>query len=746
MKSRTHVAFLLLVVFAISLINVNIIQAVQNYDDEVKIIKVYYSTHNSYAIDESGRLWGWGYNEQIGVLNEDNHNKLLPVVIMDGVKDVAAGISNCYVIKNDGTLWAWGWNKDGQLGDGTTIDKKAPVKIMDDIKKIFVSYNQVAAIKTDDSLWMWGENSSDYAILGDGSYITKTSPTKIMDNVKEVSFAISNLILQNDGKLWMVDTKTRKPKLVEEFSNVKDIAKGYYVLDNNSTLYYFNNYLGRKTPVVEEVEKVFKGSSYNIYYLTKGGSLWGIGADFLGDGTGVSDNPLSQGVRQSPISMLKGVVDVSSDEDNCIALLDDGSVWTWGRNQYGQIGDGSCSQKLIPTKISFSQKFASMMNAFSGINYTPKNYIRVFYDGSEISFDVKPQIVSGCTLVPMRGIFEKFGLTVSWDNSTKVAEGTSNGSKISFKIGSKVATVNGVTKSLDVPAQEIGGKTMIPLRFLSESMGYNVVWVNNSKLILLSKNDIIEWRYGGYEKAEPHKEYEYKYVNGVKTSDFRYTGTFSHSVASATPTPNGNSGSSETNSLPAQSKEKKSVLSAEDIYTLCAPSVFRIETYDKDAQPIALGSGFFITSDGMAVTNYHVIEGATFIRLTLTDGSYYWVDEVLASSKEKDIAILKIKASDVKPLSIGDSANIKGGQTIYTIGNPEGLSNTISDGIISNPKREVDKATYIQISAPISHGSSGGALINKYGQVIGITSAYIDGGQNLNLAIPINQIYTLKLQ
>ncbi len=118
-----------------------------------------------------------------------------------------------------------------------------------------------------------------------------------------------------------------------------------------------------------------------------------------------------------------------------------------------------------------------------------------------------------------------------------------------------------------------------------------------------------------------------------------------------------------------------------------------------------------------------------------------WADSLLGSSIVNDIAILKIPGTGFDYLKIGDSAKVVGGQTIYTIGCPLGLENTISAGLISNPERLFDGQTWFQISAPISPGSSGGALINEFGEVIGITTGTFIDGQNLNLAIPIDQIY-----
>ncbi len=167
---------------------------------------------------------------------------------------------------------------------------------------------------------------------------------------------------------------------------------------------------------------------------------------------------------------------------------------------------------------------------FSNIDYTKGKEIRVILEGNQLDFDVAPRIINGRVLVPMRKIFEAFGLSVTWDVALRAARGKNATMDIIFPIGSTKVEINGAQFELDVPAQIVNGSTMLPLRFLSEYMGYNIVWNSDAQLILLSKELIIEWRYGGFEPVEPFKEYEINYINGYKTNDIRYTGT-NHDVA-----------------------------------------------------------------------------------------------------------------------------------------------------------------------------------------------------------------------
>jgi|GEM_PF-722130 len=161
---------------------------------------------------------------------------------------------------------------------------------------------------------------------------------------------------------------------------------------------------------------------------------------------------------------------------------------------------------------------------FENVDYTKSKAIRVLIDGSQIQFDMEPRIVNGRTMVPMRAIFEAFELSVNWNESTETAYAYDSQTSISFEIGRNTALVNNEIKFLDVSAALINGSTMIPLRFLSENLGYHVVWLGGSNLILISKSDIVEWRYEGHDAGFPYYKYELKYVNGFKTSEKRYSG------------------------------------------------------------------------------------------------------------------------------------------------------------------------------------------------------------------------------
>jgi hypothetical protein len=168
-----------------------------------------------------------------------------------------------------------------------------------------------------------------------------------------------------------------------------------------------------------------------------------------------------------------------------------------------------------------------------------------------------------------------------------------------------------------------------------------------------------------------------------------------------------------------------------------------IKTFDENGEQIAAGSGFNIKNNGIIVTNYHVISGASSISCFLNNNQEYKVDYILNYNILKDIAILKLKdASDLPVVALGDSDKVELGEDVVAIGNPLEFQNTVTTGIVSGI-RNMFGIDYIQTSASISPGSSGGPLFNAYGDVIGITSMTILNSQNINFAVPINSVKKL---
>lgn len=183
--------------------------------------------------------------------------------------------------------------------------------------------------------------------------------------------------------------------------------------------------------------------------------------------------------------------------------------------------------------------------------------------------------------------------------------------------------------------------------------------------------------------------------------------------------------------------EKAGKVQAVDIEEV-KDSVVMVEVYDENGDLFATGSGFCAYEENWIVTNFHVIEGAKSIKVITDDRREHPTDGIVFFNREQDVAVLSFDGS-LKPLELGDGSNIKIKDEITTVGSPKGELNTVSEGIISN----VDDKEQIRITAPISHGSSGGVLLNQKNEVIGITSAGYDDAQNLNFAINISLLEKL---
>ena len=150
----------------------------------------------------------------------------------------------------------------------------------------------------------------------------------------------------------------------------------------------------------------------------------------------------------------------------------------------------------------------------------------------------------------------------------------------------------------------------------------------------------------------------------------------------------------------------------------------------------ASGSGFFISSDGRLVTNYHVIDGATSGTVKLEDGRTAAIASVLGYDKDIDLAVITVAGSGFPAMTVGRSDLAVVGDRVIAIGSPLGVfQNTVSDGIISKVWADA-----IQTNAAVSHGSSGGPLLNRYGEVIGIITAGAEAGENIGIAVPSNAI------
>ena len=279
-------------------------------DDVVSV-----SSSGAMAITSNGDLW------RISITDPLDSEK-----IMENVAYASAGLHHAVAVKTDGSLWTWGtttWtnsNSFGQLGDGTAIDRQYPVKIMEDVIAVSAGMNHSMAVRSDGSLWAWGQNS--LGELGDGTVMDRHSPVKIKDDVVSVSVGESHtMAIRSDGSLWAWGDNWHG-------------QLGDGTSANSGTLISIIDANTNPRPLVRVPYRI--------------GTL----RDQSDHGTIVD--------RLAPIKIMEDVVAVSASgfllslgegAAHTLAVRTDGTLWAWGSNSSGQLGDGTTESRLYPIMI-----------------------------------------------------------------------------------------------------------------------------------------------------------------------------------------------------------------------------------------------------------------------------------------------------------------------------------------------------------------------------------------------------------
>lgn len=185
----------------------------------------------------------------------------------------------------------------------------------------------------------------------------------------------------------------------------------------------------------------------------------------------------------------------------------------------------------------------------------------------------------------------------------------------------------------------------------------------------------------------------------------------------------------------------------DEVFVTVNDAVVVVEAYDFDGTKSSQGSGVIIKDKNILVTNFHIFAGNEKIVLKHNDKEIKYT-EIVGMNIEKDVLILKLEEGDYPQVKIGNTSNLKTGSKVYAIGSPMGMENTITEGLVGGFRKFDDKKNnieYIQISASLSPGSSGGAVLNADGELIGISTMGIKEAQNLNFAIKIEDVLNVDL-
>jgi alpha-tubulin suppressor-like RCC1 family protein len=298
---------------------------------------------NSAAIKTDGTLWTWGLNAygELGINSAGTATgRTTPVTTFTGGtnwKQVSCGgfvySYNMAAIKTDGTLWVWGFNAYGELGINNTLTKCTPVTTFaggTNWKQVSATVNHMAAIKTDGTLWTWGYNANGQ--LGDNTTTQRNTPVTTFaggNNWKQVSCGtFHTAAIKTDGTLWTWG--------LNSFGQlgINNTTFGVYILTPVTTFAGGTNW------------KSVAGGFYNTIAIKTDGTLWTWGDNNYGQLGINATNP-----RSIPSTTFAGGTNwkqVSGGYNHIAAIKTDGTLWTWGRNFYGQLGDNTTINRLTP--------------------------------------------------------------------------------------------------------------------------------------------------------------------------------------------------------------------------------------------------------------------------------------------------------------------------------------------------------------------------------------------------------------
>ena len=292
---------------------------------------------------------------------------------------IAAGDSHSLALKSDGSVWAWGFNLFGQLGDGTTINKQMPVRVMapgSGVTQLVAGSAHSLALKSDGSVWVWGAGSQPFRI----------TPTQVMalgSGVTQLAAGQHSLALKSDGSVWAWGTNR------------------YGQLGDGTTVDKSSLAPVQAMAPGSGVTQLAAGWDHSLT-LKSDGSVWAWGYNFfgqLGDGTTVN--------KLTPVQVLapgSGVVQLVVGTHHSLALKSDGSVWAWGWNGAGQLGDGTSVDKSVPVQVMASGSGVTQLEAGSQSSFALKSDGSVWAWGSSLGNGTFGSTTPVQVMVPVSGV------------------------------------------------------------------------------------------------------------------------------------------------------------------------------------------------------------------------------------------------------------------------------------------------------------------------------------------------------
>lgn len=411
------------------------------------IIKVETGDNFVVALTQVGKVYAWGKNDrgQLGIGNTTDMKVPMAINSLSSVMDIAVGDNFALAVKYDGSVWAWGANEFGQLGLGDKEDRNVPTKIttLGTSAAVYAGNAHAAVFTGAAKIYVWGKN--DFGQLGLGHNNECLEPVAAPEFQSGIDFAFG-----------------------DDFSAVLKGAGVVYVCGRND-----EGQLGL-------------GHNENVNVLT-------------------------------PISSLRQVAAIDAGRKHMAAFTYSSVLYTWGSNKYGQLGTGDIASSNVPVKNALSRTktdvkcggYSTIVATGAGPVYFAGNFvveseepeavvtipekpesindIGILINNEWFITDVEPCIINGRTMLPLRAMFEKYGATLEWNDAIKTATATLDETVVTVTIGGTTAYVNGTAKELDTPAVIVNDRTLVPVRFVSEALGFKVDWDGEKRIVIITK-------------------------------------------------------------------------------------------------------------------------------------------------------------------------------------------------------------------------------------------------------------------
>lgn len=424
------------------------------------------------AVDRQGAVWAWGANYSGELGNGYRVSRLTPVKVT-GVEDVvqveAAGAASL-ALAADGRVWSWGYEQHDN-GTGMTL-RPQPVTLSGEAVQVEAGSNHNAALLKDGTVWVWGDNGLGAFGTGTKDDNKQYAPAKVpgVQQIREIAAGLTQMLaLGSDGRVWQWgyagydaqgESTVTKPFAVEGLPAITHIAAdtdGNYAIDRTGGLWYWEyDQVPARPAKLRGISQVIDldVSTYFTIALTKDGSVWSWGDNEhgqLGDGTRVN--------RAAPVKakLPAKAVQVFAGGDFSGAVTEEGLVYMWGANDRdGQLGAGLASgDSLAPIRVS--------------------RPIAIQVDGRPVEVAASALSVNGSTLVPIR-VAESLGAQVSWQADTHTVKLVKDGRTIVLDAEQGTATIDGAKVPLPVKPLVAAESVLIPLRFVGEAFGAKVEW------------------------------------------------------------------------------------------------------------------------------------------------------------------------------------------------------------------------------------------------------------------------------